>query len=195
MKRILLFFALVLSICTLCVSIVYAGDNVLLSTSGFEAQEKSNWCWVASARNSVHYETNNHRTQKAAVLHLKGSVLGEWYPNVFGNISDIEDAAEYISKDNESYTGANVTGTFLFLKGQIDYRNITIACAGYYNNNVRNSGHAVVITGYHTLAGKNHIVYHDPLDNQTYVCLYSQFCDGSYNERIYDQTCYNNETS
>lgn len=114
MKKKLLTILLVLSIITFSITTIYAADGgLLLASSEFEEQEKSNWCWVACARNSVHHETSNHRTQKAAVMHIKGTIL-DWYPDEPGTIAEIEEAAEYISKDTESYTGVSSTYSFSF---------------------------------------------------------------------------------
>lgn len=35
-----------------------------------------------------------------------------------------------------------------------------------------------------------YIDYFDPWDATTHHCTYSDFCDGSYNDRRYDQTVY-----
>lgn len=195
MKRILTVL-LVLSILTLSVTTIYAADGgVMLASSGFEKQEKSNWCWVACARNSVHHETSNHRTPKAAVRHIKGSLL-DWYPDEAGSITEIEEAAEYISKNKESYTGLNAVYSFTGLKKEVDQKDATITCGGYYNsNNVRKGGHAVVVIGYYISGKDNCVIYHDPSNNVTYTCPFLEFCDGTYNGRRYDQTCYNNETN
>ena len=44
-------------------------------------QEQTNWCWAASAENSVRYEMKNPRTQKSAVNKIKGTTR-DAYPNV-----------------------------------------------------------------------------------------------------------------
>ena len=55
-------------------------------------QQKTNWCWAASAENSVRYEMKNPRTQKSAVNKIKGTTR-DAYPNVGGTLSDIKKAA------------------------------------------------------------------------------------------------------
>ena len=194
MKRVLARITLLLSLLTFFITGVYAAGGILLSTEGFEKQEKSNWCWVASAHNSVHYETKLHRTQKAAVKHLKGTST-EPYPNLPGTVSEIEQAAEYISWNREYYISSYSAKNFDFLKRQVDLDNVTIASAGYYNNNnVRTSGHAVVITGYYISNNNEYsIVYFDPWDEISYTCTYTEFCNGAFNNRRYDATCYNME--
>ncbi len=195
MKRKVLKILIIIVAMTFSSFMVCATDEgVMLACNGFEKQEKTKWCWVASARNSVHYETDNHRTQKAAVYHIKGSLLN-WYPNETGTIYEIEEAAEYISKDTEDYYAVESTLSFVQLQMEVDYSNATIATAGYYNNGVRTGGHAVVIYGYYISGTDEYILYHDPLDNTTHTCLYSDFCDGSYNSAIYEHTCINFETN
>lgn len=194
MKKFISIITLTLSIFTFFVTAVYAAGGTMLSTEGFEKQEKSNWCWAASAFNSAQYETKLHRTQKSAVKHLKGT-SSDPYPNLTGTISEIEQAAEYISFKLENYYGSSGTRSFDFLKNQVDLDNITIASAGYYNNNIRNGGHAVVITGYYISSNNEQsLVYFDPFDGISYTCTYTEFCNGSYNSRRYDATCHNTES-
>jgi len=169
----------------------YAGDYTFgfLSENGFQQQEQSLWCWVASARNSVRFEKTILRSQKSAVKKIKGSVIDR-----DGTITEIEQAAEYISYGTEDYDAIEKNLSFSNLKSQVKRGNVTIACAGYYDsNNKRNGGHAVAITGYLENAQNNYINYFDPLDGVSYMCSYAEFCDGSFNKRKYDFTVYNNE--
>lgn len=195
MKRKLSIVALTLSIFSLLMTTAYAAGGYMLSTEGFERQEKSQWCWAASAFNSAQYETKLHRTQKAAVKHIKGT-SADSYPNKPGSISEIKRAAEYISFSRENYYGASISYSFDFLKNQVNLNNVTIACAGYYDNqNVRNGGHAVTITGYYiSESNACSLVYFDPWDGVSYTCTYIEFCNGSFNNRRYDGTCYNLES-
>ena len=63
-------------------------------------QQKTNWCWAASAENSVRYEMKNPRTQKSAVNKIKGTTR-DAYPNVGGTLSDIKkgDNIGFITED------------------------------------------------------------------------------------------------
>ncbi|MDE5993994.1 MAG: hypothetical protein K2G60_00625 [Oscillospiraceae bacterium] len=79
------------------------------------------------------------------------------------------------------------------MKNEIDDSNATIACVGYYNNNIRTGGHAVVITGYYISNEANDINYYDPADGTFNTCSFSEFCNGYVYGGLYDQTCYNNE--
>lgn len=148
---------------------------------------------MACARNSVHHETTSHRTQKEAVRYLKGSILN-WYPDVRGDIVDIKEAAEYISKNTESYTWSAHSKSFTFLKNQVDYSNATIAGIVTYKNGEQIGGHVVVITGYYISNEDNDINYYDPADGTFNTCSYSEFCDGYIRDRQYEATCYNNES-
>lgn len=171
-----------------------ASEGQVFSVLSFEVQQKSYWCWVTAAINSVHHERDTVRSQYATVYHIKGTVTN-WYPNVTGNISDIETAAEYASYNTESYTGTNTTKTYNTLKLQIKkHDNATILCAGVYDsNNNRTDGHAVTMTGYAINSNGNYIQYFDPWDGQSFICTYTSFCNGSFNGRRYDQTCMNTE--
>jgi len=174
------------------VTTVYASDDygsLLLVPKGFQIQEKSNWCWVACARNSVRFERLILRSQKSAVKKIKGSDI-----DAGGSIFEIEEAAEYISYGNENYTGVKKKLSFDNLRKQLDRENITITCMGNYDgNDFRWGGHAVVIIGYIVGTNGRYIYYVDPADDSSHICSYESFCDGSYNNLKYDYTCYNNE--
>ena len=191
-KKIVAIVLLVLTAVTFLGTSVYAA-GVMLSTDGFEKQEKTNWCWVASALNSVHYETSSNRTQKAAVMYIKGTVLN-WYPNEGGTIAEIEEAAEYISKGTENYTGTDSETPFVFLRNEVNYNNVTIICAGRYSGDVRTGGHAVAVTGYYTSGTEEYITYYDPMTGSNKTCSYSELCNNAVSGGRYDKTCFNNES-
>ena len=168
-------------------------EGMVFSVLKFELQEKTNWCWVASAINAVHHEMENPRSQYTVVRQIKGTATN-WYPNEGGTIFEIEEAAEYASKNTESYTGVEATRSFNSLKNAIKNNdNAVVVCSGYYVQNVRNGGHAVLIDGYAINTNGNYVQYFDPWDGTSHICTYESFCDGTYNGRIYDYTCYNTE--
>lgn len=170
---------------------VYAEDYTFgfLSENGFQQQEQSLWCWVASARNSVRFERSILRSQKSAVKKIKGAVI-----NDDGAITEIEEAAEYISYGTEDYDAIDRKLSFANLKSQVKRSNVTIVCAGYYDSQGnRNGGHAVVITGYLENEQNNYIYYFDPFDGVSYTCSYTEFCNGTLNNMKYEATVYNNE--
>ena len=173
------------------VTTVYAGDYTFgfLSENGFQQQEQSLWCWVASARNSVRFERTILRSQKSAVKKIKDEVV-----NDSGTLTEIVRAAEYISYGTEDYVAIRKEMSFADLKNQVKRGNVTIACCGYYDSNGnRTGGHVVVITGYLENAQNNYIYYFDPLDGVSYTCSYTEFCNGSFNGMEYKETAYNNE--
>lgn len=181
-------------------SIAYMG-GVLAEAKGIKLsynmvkQEKTNWCWAASAENSVRYEMSNPRTQKSAVNKLKGTSKNA-YPNVGGTLSDIKKAAEYISRNTESYFNSSLSRSsvksFDFLKKEVSSGNVTILVGGYYNGSTRNGGHAVTMIGYDVTGGKNYLQIYDPWDGTIKKCTYSNFKSG-FGNRQYDGTVWNVE--
>lgn len=113
----LLFVAMFTSI-TYMLGVLAEAKGIRLSYDMVK-QEKTNWCWAASAENSVRYEMKNPRTQKSAVNKIKGTTK-EAYPNVGGTLSDIKKAAVYISRNTESYFNSSLSRSsvksFDFLK-------------------------------------------------------------------------------
>ena len=95
-----------------------AGDSVFLGRQLFAlyvVQDKSNWCWAASAENAIIWEMSPELTQWDAVYQLKG-YSGNPYPNVGGSIFDSRDAAEYISAYTENYYAIENKKSFYFLQ-------------------------------------------------------------------------------
>ena len=158
-------------------------------------QQKTNWCWAASAENSVRYEMKNPRTQKSAVNKIKGTTR-DAYPNVGGTLSDIKKAAVYISRNTESYFNSSLSRSsvksFDCLKKEVSSGNVTILVAGYYNGSTRTGGHAVTMIGYDITGGKNYLQIYDPWDGTINKCTYSNFKSG-FGNRQYDGTVWNQE--
>lgn len=160
-------------------------------------QEKSNWCWVASAETSAKYMlqsrgmTASQHDQYSTVYHLKGSNQ-EPYPNRDGSITDTANAANYISGNKFSYVGYNEIRTQFFLISQINSQKMPITGAGYYNSSgTRTGGHATPIFGMYVYDnGVIRIGYYDPDSGEALSCTFEDFCNGSFNGRKYDQTCY-----
>lgn len=110
MKKRIIFLAIILLLVNAVSVTILAAippgvhSTALLAT--FIKQEKSLWCWAASAENAVRcelWENLPERTQRDAVRYLKGTLFNS-YPNVSGNFNDIKEAAEYISMDTLEYT-------------------------------------------------------------------------------------------
>ena len=156
----------------------------------YVVQDKSNWCWAASAENAIIWEMHPDLTQWDAVYQLKGYPTNP-YPNFSGSIFDSRDAAKYISEYTESYYAIENFKSFYFLQEMINDNHPIINGAGYYNSlGNRTGGHATLIFGWCTNTGVERITYYDSDTDTRETCLYSAFCDGSYNGRKYDQTCY-----
>ena len=68
----------------------------------YVTQQKSNWCWVASAQNATIQEGCNTNNQYNVVYILKGQTP-DFYPNVTGTINDTEAAAELMCNDALNY--------------------------------------------------------------------------------------------
>lgn len=160
-------------------------------SGNYVPQAKTMWCWVASAENACICESQHYHTQYYAVNYLKGT-SSDPYPNEGGNISETEWAVDVISSFNLNYIGVPNTKTFSFISEMIYNSHPVIADAGYYNSgNNRAGGHVVLIIGWFNAYGTQEICYYDPASSGSYhTCLFSEFCNGSYNGRIYDRTCY-----
>lgn len=161
-------------------------------------QAKTNWCWAASAENSVRWEMNITRDQYDAVKKIKGTPIFDPYPNVGGTLADMKNAAEYISKNTESYCKTALSPysgvkSFLFLRDEVKEGDVTILVAGYYDSKGnRNGGHAVTCTGYSTVGNMDKIYIYDPWDGSTSVIQYGFFSNG-FGSRRYDGTVWNAE--
>lgn len=151
-------------------------------------QDKSKWCWVACAQNSVKNIKGTAPSQKSAVVYVLGSDK-----NQGGTNAQTDKAAEYLSNNTLVY-GHTSTGTikgFTFLASQIDKGYVNILSSGYYVDGVRSSGHDVLMTGYEIKDSVQYIYYYDPYDGSTNYCKYKAFKNGTYNGAEYDGTIYN----
>ncbi len=161
--------------------------------ASYVAQAKDNWCWAASAENAIIWENTGStltRTQYDAVWYLKGSPWNP-HPDIAGSIYDSQKAAEYISSNTIAYTASETKESYSFLCEEIFESHPVIVGAGYYTSSgIRNGGHATLITGWSTASGKNYLTYFDSATNTYETCTYNAFCDGTYNNRKYDQTCH-----
>lgn len=154
-------------------------------------QARSKWCWAASSENAILWEMSPTRDQWDAVRFIKGSA-NDLFPDVSGSIEDSAVAAEYISNYTEDYVAIESKKSYTFLCQEIYDSHPVINGAGYYNHDdERDGGHATLIIGWSTANGSQDIIYFDPDTGTVETCTYAQFCDGSFNERKYDQTCYN----
>ena len=150
-------------------------------------QEKSNWCWVASARMMAKYHVpSSTRTQTQMVVYIKGSNV-----NKTGTTTEAANAAKYAAHNQRIYLPRSAQ-TFDVIKARINENVPVYAAAGYYDsNNERHGGHAVVIYGYQIVPkSTGGIYYNDPSTASSHYTRFSSFCDGSYNGRKYDGSVY-----
>lgn len=171
----------------LCYS--YAEASKIYINKTWNMQQKSHWCWVACAQNSVKNLFGTTVSQKEAVIHVLGSDK-----NIGGTNAQTDKAAEYFSNNRLVY-GHTATGTikgFEFLKNKLDIGYTNILSAGLYSSEqTRKNGHDVLMVGYEIKNKDNYIYYYDPYDGKLNYCKYKAFKDGSYNSRKYDGTIYN----
>lgn len=111
----------------------------------WKQQECSNWCWIASAQNSVIASLGKSKTQTEGAKYIFGSAK-----NKAGTAKQTAKVAEYLSGGVMSYDYTSIGNPkgFYFLKSHIDKGLVPITFAGYYTEGVRTSGHATVIVGY-----------------------------------------------
>ncbi len=169
----------------------HIGDSLY---GNYVYQDFSKWCWATSAENAIIWEGNPTRTRWDAVYYIKGTPYDP-FPNVGGTIYDIALAAEYISGFQDYYYGEYSTESYSFLCEQMYASHPIICVGGYYDSNGDLiNGHAVLVCGWYapTYGGnyQYYLTYFDPANLGYRTCTYSEFCNGSYNNRIYDRTCY-----
>lgn len=159
MKKKLISFAIVLGV------FITLGLNVLAYTGGvgtttqwnaMQNQEKSNWCWVASARNAVSLRKTVTASQSAGVTYGWGNTN-----NSPGTTTDIQNVAFYFSNYSYSYSYQNYSLPFSSVVSCIAGGRPVIAGTGLGNaQGVRVSGHVVCI--YYVDESTAKIRYKDP---------------------------------
>ena len=168
--------------------IVSAASSKTLSYTMVK-QDKTNWCWAASAENSVrgtykyHLGSTPSRDQWDAVEYIKGS-----YVNSGGTIIEIKIAADHISNNKYRWSSAGSTKTFDFLKGRIT-NYVTPVIAGYYSSG---GGHAMTCVGYKIdSSNTEYIKIYDPWDGTKTYTKYTSYCNGTgYKSLTYSATCW-----
>lgn len=172
---------------SVCVNSVSASGSWSVSFTGFP-QEKTKWCWVASAQCSGKHMVASNRTQTDAVIYVFGVDV-----NITGEMEHIAKAANYFTFNRYNYVGQEKKYSYVLFKVQLMNNQIPIAAAGYYNGNVRKGGHATPVHALYQ-GNNNEIVltYYDPGINKDYYITYDNFCNGSVNGRKYDYTCFIN---
>lgn len=151
-----------------------------------EKQEKSNWCWVATARGMARGEVFVGKSQTDAVIAVKGKNVNEG-----GTVKELEAAAEYFSP-GVNFTVRYKAFTFNEIVNSIEAGHIVGANWGYYYGTVRNGGHSVFIVGYNSNNGQQIVVYCEPLIGEIVQKNYSEFVSRAekYYDVKYEQSIY-----
>ena len=180
---------------------VFSAD---LSNSNYVSQLHSCWCWAAAAENLTIAEGEHYLNQTYAVLAIKGVDENGNPKDVPGSIADCAHAAEYISLNHLDYLSDNTVKSYYFICDNIYNGHPIVAGGTCYDNNGNPLGsHAVMLMGWDNNYNSQLVKYHDSLymnytngspyyNTRYHVCTYNAFCNGTYNDRIYDCTAYLN---
>ncbi len=171
------------SICINTVSNVSA-DSWSVSYTRYR-QEKTNWCWAASAQSSAKHMVSSAKTQTDAVVFVKGSNVNEG-----GTIFETARAANYFTNNKYVYTGYERKFSYVLFKAQIMANQIPIVFMGKYKYTIRVRGHAVTVHALYQ-GNKNEIIltYYDPWEDRDFQISYDNFCDNPNTGVQYDYTC------
>lgn len=158
-------------------------------------QAKTNWCWAACTEMAGKQAyPSSDRTQWDVVKEVKGWLLNQ-HPNSTGDLDDSIEGSEYVTYGTITFSKSYDDISWETLCNNMALGKAIQAQAGYYTaSGVRKGGHVVVIiecfvSGTSTSV-KRYIRYIDPADGETYVCTYENFCNGTFNNRIFDGIVY-----
>lgn len=171
-------------ICNIMCSVVLASAEnwkYTTGTTGFQRQEQSKWCWVASARNmAVGRYTKDYVTesQSDVVKSLKGSVVNET-----ADIYETSNAVDSFCKHVVS-KGMQSTLTNKQLKQELNSGYPVLLWMGM----VGKTSHAVVLFGYDKDSNQVHL--YDPAGGKIYA-TFSELRNGeAFSGLSYIQTVY-----
>lgn len=161
-------------------------------TAKWVKQQKSLWCWAASAENSALYEKKKlTRHQDDAVKEIYGTILVP-YPNCTGGPPEVKKAAEYMCNGTDNYSYLYEKRDYNFLKRQINIGNITVIRIGNYINGKQNGGHYVSVVGYDD--SEQRITVYDSSEGKK-VYTYNKLTNKKWKKGectyVYDQTIFN----
>lgn len=173
----------------------YVPSGTVSSTinAQYVPQQKSKWCWAASAENACLAENHHVYNQYYAVQTLKGTI-DDQYPNVSGTIIDAANAVGVISSGYLTYT-YSLDLAFNIIADKIYNSHPVIASlVPYYT--WMGDGHAVLMMGWDTGSGSEIIKFYDPTPpGSIQTCDFFDFCTGNntihYNYR-YVSSAYHN---
>ena len=125
--------SLMISSCIFMGAIATVNAGTLSMTS--QAQEKSNWCWVAVAQMIGNYK-GNYKTQSTICKEVKGSIVDEG-----GTNTEVASAIRYTTGKNVAINGVLPLTEIM---NEIDNRD-PVAIKMMWNTG---GAHAVVVSGY-----------------------------------------------
>ena len=138
-------------------------------TTGFQLQERTNWCWAASARNMAvakFTSANVTKSQSQVVKQIKGSIVNEG-----ASIKETANAITSFSKSG-SATSTNSAPSLTKIKSEINKgRAVLLGLEGLLG-----MGHSIIVYGYDNDSKDLHIF--DPRDSRI-ICTYEELCNGT----------------
>ena len=175
LKKLLTCLALCVFVCMSITEHAYA--YIPLGVTGYglygnyETQEKSNWCWVACAKNINYWTGTSFRTQSLAVMEVKGSVS-----NVTGNIYETQQAAEYISNHSVSYTWSNNVLSYFGICDRI-FNDQPVIAGGLKFLPTGFAPHMVLFVAWYNGNGNNRLTFFDPETGFYEDCIYEDLLE------------------
>ncbi len=153
-----------------------------------EKQQKSNWCWIATARGIARGEKTVRKSQSDGVIAVKGSNVNEG-----GKASDIEKGAEYFA-NGLNFTVLLRELTYYEIVNKINSGHLIGVTWGYYVNGMSRHGHAIYIVGYNNNNGAQKVEYCETLSGDIKEMEYSDLVSDNISgeTRKYERSIYVN---
>ena len=132
-------------------------------------QEKSYWCWAASAQMVGHYITKSAKTQSAIVKNVKGSVVNDGASD-----SELKKAVQYAVGSKYTVSTNNIVPLVTFVNYIYSRKHPAVMKVLWTNN----KAHAVVIAGVNS--NNNTLYVIDPWESVTNRWMnYNSMCNGT----------------
>ena len=145
---------LVIVLCTIAKPVSADAESwvTTIGTTGFQKQERPNWCWVASARNMAVTKVssvNVTKSQSDVVKSIKGNVN-----DCTGSLQETSKATKLFNVSCKSYYKSSRLA-LKTIKGKIDNGGGVIMAM----QNALYGGHAILLYGY---SSNNNVKIYDP---------------------------------
>ena len=148
-----------------------------------EQQERSNWCWVASARGAARAEATVTASQSDGVYAIKKKIVNER-----GTADETRRVAQFFSPNSDFVEYGNPL-SFNQIKACIDNGHIVITLFDPHESNPATSGHIIFVIGYNTNDGSEEVRYCETYDGTTRWYCYDLYCTFAYTpSTIYEYT-------